>query len=298
MVAVWLAVTAAAAAVTVALYARDLSKPQADFTLAALALSATGLALVMAWNAWARRKNLKKIEQAARAAAVRADPGDGTARSRAAQVRCLECGAESAEATEACARCGAPTGLQQPVAAAPAAGGSGSQRASGYSRREALVVAGAGVVMLGALIAVIGVTNSSVPSTNQLTADQLQSGDCLAGSNMGLGASSPWPDYVTPVACTKPHIAEIFFAGNIWPQSLAYPGDSAVSSQSDARCNTAFADYDGMDQSQSVFTYQSIVPSSSDWASGDRLLVCVAYKSTSQYPGGAPVNDSIKGSYL
>jgi hypothetical protein len=58
MLAVWLAVTAVAAVVTVALYARDLSKPQADFSLAVVALSATGLALLMAWSAWASRKNL------------------------------------------------------------------------------------------------------------------------------------------------------------------------------------------------------------------------------------------------
>jgi len=79
MVAVWLAVTAAAAAVTVALYARDLSKPQADFTLAVVALSATGLALLMAWTSWARRKSLKKIDQAGKAAAVLAGAGDSTA---------------------------------------------------------------------------------------------------------------------------------------------------------------------------------------------------------------------------
>jgi hypothetical protein len=66
MSAVWLAVTTALGVVTVALYARDLSKPQADFTLAVFALGATGLALLMAFNAWTRRKNLKKIDQAAR----------------------------------------------------------------------------------------------------------------------------------------------------------------------------------------------------------------------------------------
>ena len=65
---VWLAATAAAAAVTVALYARDLSKPQADFTLAVVALSAALLALCMTFNAWARRKNLKKIDQAGKTA--------------------------------------------------------------------------------------------------------------------------------------------------------------------------------------------------------------------------------------
>jgi hypothetical protein len=67
MVVVWLAATAAAAVVTVALYARDLSKPQADFTLALFALCATGGALLVASFAWTRRKDLKKIDQARRA---------------------------------------------------------------------------------------------------------------------------------------------------------------------------------------------------------------------------------------
>jgi len=74
--AVWLAVTAVAAAVTVALYARDLSKPQADFSLAVVALSATGLALVMAWGARERRKNLRKIDQAGKAATAYGEIGD------------------------------------------------------------------------------------------------------------------------------------------------------------------------------------------------------------------------------
>jgi hypothetical protein len=87
--AVWLAVTVAAAAVTVALYARDLSKPQADFSLAVVALSATGLALVVAWGAWDRRKNLRKIDQAGKAATGLSDTGDHRGqrrRSRARQV--------------------------------------------------------------------------------------------------------------------------------------------------------------------------------------------------------------------
>jgi hypothetical protein len=71
--AAWLGATAVAAAVTVVLYARDLSKPQADFTLAVLALCATGIALAMTFRTWALRKNLKKIDQAGKAAAVLAD---------------------------------------------------------------------------------------------------------------------------------------------------------------------------------------------------------------------------------
>jgi len=82
MFAAWLGVTAVAAAVTVVLYARDLSKPQADFTLAVVALLAAVFAFLVTCSAWGRRKNLKKIDQAGRAAAAGAGgraavgPGD------------------------------------------------------------------------------------------------------------------------------------------------------------------------------------------------------------------------------
>ena len=129
--------------------------------------------------------------------------------------------------------------------------------------------------------------------------DELQTGDCLTGSDLGLGdTNSPWPDWFTVVSCTQQHIAEVFFAGNAWPQSRAYPGDNAIDNLADDRCNTAFTAYDGITSDNSVFTYDFIDPfGSDDWASGDRWLVCVAYMSTSQYPGGAPVDYSIKGSH-
>lgn len=234
-------------------------------------------------------------------------------------MRCLECGAEPAETAQVCVRCGAPASPQEPVAAALAAGGSSSSIAplpggvpgqrtrSGYSRRKALVVGGVGVTLAGALFTGLAVTNelswdqtgSSTSSTTQPTGQQLRAGECLAGSNMDLGHSTPWPDYVTVVACTKRHEAEVFFAGNNWPQSLAYPGKDAVGSQSDARCDAAFTAYDGTDVSQSAFSYDEILPlDPSDWASGDRSLACVAYEPSPSGPsGGTPVDYSIKGSH-
>jgi DNA-directed RNA polymerase subunit RPC12/RpoP len=235
------------------------------------------------------------------------------------QIRCLECGAEPAETARVCVRCGAPVGLDQPVATAPAAGGPGSaiaplaagapagprgQRTRRYSRRKGLVVTGVGVVILAAPITVIGVMDSYAPSanqsassTNQPTSDQLRPGDCLAGSNMDLGTSTPWPEHVTRVPCTKRHEAEVFFAANVWPQSQAFPGKAAIDSQADTRCGKAFTVYDGIDVSQSAFTYDEIVLDSSDWASGERSLACVAYEPSPSGPSGAaPVNYSIKGS--
>jgi hypothetical protein len=100
------------------------------------------------------------------------------------------------------------------------------------------------------------------------------------------------------VACTKRHEAEIVFAGNVWPQSLAYPGNAAIGSKADTRCASAFAAYDGIDVSQSAFSYDEIIPDSSDWVSGDRSLACVAYEPSPSGPsGGTPVDYSIKGSH-
>lgn len=237
----------------------------------------------------------------------------------AVPIRCLECGAESAGTAQVCARCGAPVTQQPSLAPDTAAGGSAGsfmlphelvgQRTGTGSRRNILVMAGV-VTALTASLLIVGLmslrssarseASTSALSTSappQLTVDQLQPGDCLRGSDMGLGTGSTWPDLVTAVPCTQQHIAEVFFAGNAWPQSLAaYPGDDAVKNTADDRCNTAFAAYDGATPDESAFTYDSIAPDSSTWPDGDRSLVCIAYKPTSQYPGGAAVNYSIKGS--
>jgi DivIVA domain-containing protein len=251
---------------------------------------------------------------AARHGSVAADLAAG-----AVPIRCLECGAESAGTAHVCARCGAPVAQQPSLAPDAAAGGSvGSfmlphelvgQRTGTGSRRNVLVMVGV-VTALTVSVLIMGLmslrssarseASTSALSTSappQLTVDQLHPGDCLRGSDMGLGTDSTWPDLVTAVPCTQQHIAEVFFAGNAWPQSLAaYPGDDAVNSTADDRCDTAFAAYDGVTPDESAFTYDSITPDSSTWPDGDRSLICVAYKSTSQYPGGATVNYSIKGS--
>jgi DivIVA domain-containing protein len=237
----------------------------------------------------------------------------------AVPIRCLECAAESAGTAQVCARCGAPLAQQPSLTLDAAAGGSAGslmlphelvgQRTNTGSRRNVLVMAGV-VTALTVSLLIVGLmslrsstrseASTSALSTSappQLTVDQLQPGDCLRGSDMGLDTDSAWPDLVTAVPCTQQHIAEVFFVGNAWPQSLAaYPGDDAVNTTADGRCDTAFAAYDGASPDGSGFTYDSIAPDSSTWPDGDRSLICIAYKPTSQYPGGAAVNYSIKGS--
>jgi hypothetical protein len=194
----------------------------------------------------------------------------------------------------------------------------GQQPKSGNSRRWVLIVAGAGGALLLALIVVIGVRvaatstpaaftpTASASAPTQLSWYDLAPGDCLAGSNMSLAnTTTPWPDYVTQVDCTKPHEAEVFFAGDLWPQSAAYPGQSAIDNETWSRCNTTFTKYDGIDASlvgndppSSAFTFTRVADDgSAGWASGDRRLVCVAYKPdfNNATSGATPVNYSIKG---
>jgi DivIVA domain-containing protein len=137
----------------------------------------------------------------------------------AVQIRCLECGAESAEATEVCARCGASTSYQS-SAADPA-----------------------------------------------------------------VAESAPF----STAPCNQPHTDEVFFAGNAWPRSLAYPGDPRVYVEGYTRCLTAFTAYDGIDNSMSAFDIVASTPDSTTWPAGDRRLVCFA-------DAGGSVNFSIRGS--
>jgi hypothetical protein len=189
------------------------------------------------------------------------------------------------------ARREAPPADQQTLQYVPA--GQGAE--PGISRRGVLGLAGTALVVLAIMIAGIATADSSSGNSSsgrRLTVYQLRPGDCLTGSNLGLGTSKVWPHLVTAVPCTRRHLAEVFFAGNVWPQSLtAYPGDNAVNNQARARCSTAFATYDGIDTSASSFNFDYVTPSGGgDWASGDRWVVCVAYDP------GMPVKYSIKGS--
>jgi DivIVA domain-containing protein len=253
------------------------------------------------------------------ASAARRKPIAADLAAGAVPIRCLECGAESAGTAQVCARCGAPAAQQPSLAPEAVAGGSADsimlphelvgQRASTGFRWNVLVMVGVTTALTVSLL-IVGLTSlrssarSQAPTSPlstsappQLTVDQLQPGDCLRGSDIGLGTDSAWPSLVTAVPCTQQHVAEVFFAGNAWPQSLAaYPGDDAVNNTADDRCDAAFAAYDGTTPDESAFTYDFITPDSSTWPDGDRSLICVAHESTSQYPDGAAVNYSIKGS--
>jgi hypothetical protein len=67
-------------------------------------------------------------------------------------------------------------------------------------------------------------------------------------------------------------------------------GDNEVNRQANNRCDTALDAYVGHPDYWVTFTDRAIVPGSTAWSSGDRLVICIAYKASY-----APVNYSISG---
>jgi hypothetical protein len=133
-------------------------------------------------------------------------------------------------------------------------------------------------------------------SSRQPLYAQFSVGDCLVG--LKLDSANPWPAVVPAVPCTHRHLAEIFFSGNLWPQSLAYPGYNAIADQGYARCLSTFRAYDGIAQSASAFSIAYIAPDATAWPTGDRQVVCAAYQADPVAASGAlPVSYSIKGSH-
>ena len=219
---------------------------------------------------------------------------------------------------EAAGESGTGTGQPLPAAGqqAPRDAPTARLASSGVSWRGALVL-----IVLVVVIVAVAIVNSSMssapsssapsssapsssapslsaPSTSavrQWTEDQLRPGECLRGSNLPLGTNGSWPLLFTTARCTHQHIAEVFFAGNIWPPpTYPYPGDNGIYNKSRHRCAKAFAAYTESPLYRSAFTFDFITPDNNSWYAGDRLVVCIAYKPTSKYPGGAPVAYSIK----
>jgi Domain of unknown function (DUF4328)/Septum formation len=134
------------------------------------------------------------------------------------------------------------------------------------------------------------------PAVQQVTPDQLRTGDCIQGP-ADINTANTWPDLISLVPCTQKHLAEVFYSANYWPAAMAFPGNAVIQKQSDAKCLKAFSAYDGSLFSESQYSYYDGGPlGRQDWHSGDRHLVCVAYFYRHGSPRGKPLYASIRGS--
>jgi hypothetical protein len=173
------------------------------------------------------------------------------------------------------------------------------QRSAGRRSADYLRWGPPAITTLALAAAAVATVLASAPQlTGYLTYGQLRAGDCVTGSNLPLGTDNSWPEWAKVVPCIQPHRGEVFFAGNAWPQSpTAYPGDDAISSRGNARCASAFQAYDGEDLSVSALSFYFAAPyGQSDWGSGDRSLLCVAYFwGPGSLDNALPVSYSVKG---
>ncbi len=222
------------------------------------------------------------------------------------------------------------TGQPQPFAGSttvPRAAGGVRRRGHWYISAVAVLAAGAGAII--ALVAIPGhgghqppaptispssgislktaatapaalgptASPSSPATTSMLTIAQLQSGDCLTGTNLGLDGNQPWPALAEAVPCDQSHLAEVFFADDhFWAAGESYPGEEAVENQVQTGCDKEFAGYVGISSSESEYHYAALAPFSDHaWQAGSRSLDCVAYYPTGADPGGAPMTGSIRG---
>ena len=133
------------------------------------------------------------------------------------------------------------------------------------------------------------------PPAQQLTLEQLRTGDCIQGPP-DINTASTLPDLVSVVPCNRKHLAEVFYSANHWATAMAFPGNAVINKQADAKCRRAFRAYDGSSYAYSAYTYYYVSPQGRpDWESGDRLLTCIAFFDSSG-PGNL-LYTSIKGSY-
>ena len=104
--------------------------------------------------------------------------------------------------------------------------------------------------------------------------DQLKTGDCFNG----FADTAGWKDTAvrpTRVDCRSMHEEEVTGTFTL-PGGSRYPGDAAVEKASDARCETYFARYVGIDYDSSAYDYYYATPYPEGWRKGDHKAICVA----------------------
>lgn len=175
----------------------------------------------------------------------------------------------------------------------------GAVRYAMWRSRKYLRVTG---ILIAVCVAIAGFalsrgSKSSGQRPGQLTVDQYHAGLCIAGpgAQLSLGTSDPWPRYTTQVPCTRPHVAEVIYAGDYWGDGTSFPAVQ-VRDQATGACATAFIDYVGISPARSRLRVDPIVPDAASWGQGSKRLECVAWQSTSSHPQGASLTGSVKNS--
>lgn len=127
---------------------------------------------------------------------------------------------------------------------------------------------------------------SGTPTAANGDADvfSIKVGDCLNdASSTGTVTTAPI------VPCSQPHDSEAY--KSIKMADGAFPGETAVKSQADQGCATAFPDFIGVSYDDSSLKISYYFPTSDSWKNGDREILCTVYddgvKTTGTLKGAA-----------
>ncbi|GAB3534468.1 hypothetical protein GCM10027403_10390 [Arthrobacter tecti] len=162
---------------------------------------------------------------------------------------------------------------------------------SGTSRRTLIIVAVAGLVILGLLIfaiirivdAVSGGGPDAAPSVNaspgadgiiaeSVSPLELDAGTCILDFDR-----SNLSENVTTVTCTTPHNAQLL-ATDTYLEATEFPGDEALGVRGDELCNSAEVNERAATEYPDLTLIQ-VTPTSGTWAEGDRRVDCFVVSS-------------------
>ncbi|NEA55313.1 DUF4190 domain-containing protein [Streptomyces sp. SID13666] len=157
---------------------------------------------------------------------------------------------------------------------------------------KALAVSGIAVSGVATLFLAVVITLGVVGALNSGTrTDDLRTGQCFNLHGDSLSESSGESKGVDVVPCAEEHDAETFGVTSLSDASSDYPGDDAVQTMADTKCNVLAEDYlDGSGRSVDSLSIYYSLPRESGWSNGDRRVTCFFGD------GGRKMTGSVKAS--
>lgn len=99
---------------------------------------------------------------------------------------------------------------------------------------------------------------------------ELTIGDCVMDAGAPLSADLT---ELPTVACSEPHDSELYAI--VFAEDGNYPGVDELVAQGQAKCQSLFADFVGIDFRSSLLDFHFYYPTPSSWVQGDRSIYCM-----------------------
>lgn len=127
--------------------------------------------------------------------------------------------------------------------------------------------------LLGLVVSLALALVSAGCSTGTAAAD-LKVGDCF-NLTPSTDANGDNVNVNTLIDCAQAHDAEVFLAFAVPVSPSGYPGDEAIGTLQQSRCDAAFVTFVGKDPGLSSYTIDYIRPDINTWSRGDRTIECL-----------------------